>query len=334
MVLGIVQGRKASLEIDAQRSASEEINVLAIDDKHPKPFQAFRISSGAVVNNVIFQAIILACIAANSIMIGISTYEFIEDNPSYTQVFASFDRVFLVIYTIELSLQFGYRGYTIFMDGWLIFDLVVVGLSWAFESFQFSPVLRTFRSLRLVSGFKNLQLLAMTLVDASPKLSSIGVLLCLMFYIFSVMFTMLYGNIYEEGLTEYDNFSRLDKSFFTLFQMTTLDSWGMIMNETKDLFPEYYWIPFVVVVNVLHFFVLNMMISVICDGVIGLRRERGKERKQREAMDDTFYVAKDVHDEMLNSLARLSLDLSYLQENHAKMQVTIHCLNNLISRYD
>ena len=39
-------------------------------------------------------------------------------------------------------------------------------------------------------------------------------------------FTAFIGrDMYEKGQTDYDYFSRLDYSFFTLFQLLTLDAW-------------------------------------------------------------------------------------------------------------
>jgi len=46
----------------------------------------------------------------------------------------------------------------------------------------------------------------------------------LVFYIFGVMFTQLFQSSYEDGVTDVDYFSSLDRTFFTLFQLMTLDS--------------------------------------------------------------------------------------------------------------
>jgi len=338
MVSSTVQGRRASLEIDARRAAGLTTDVLAMDDKHTAPFQAFRNSFGAIVDDENFQAVIVYLIIINAVMMGIGTYNFIEDDPLLSKIFATTDKCFLIIFTIELCFQIIYRGYMLFADGWLCFDFTIVVLSWGFESLQVIRAFRVFRALRLVSRLKQLRDLVMALIDSSPRLSAIGLLLILMFYIFAVMFTMLYGDLYEDGLTTNDNFSRLDKSLFTLFQMLTLDAWSDIMRETEVVSPDFYWIPFLTAISVLSFFVINMMIAVICDAVSSLHSQRAEEKQLGKAAEaelaDILFVTEEVHDDLYKRAGKLSRDISYMRQNQEKMQNTLDFLNKLVSRYE
>jgi hypothetical protein len=59
--------------------------------------------------------------------------------------------IFLSIFTVELGLQFIYYGWRLFFDGWLVFDLVIIVLSWALQGGQIARAFRIFRALRLIT---------------------------------------------------------------------------------------------------------------------------------------------------------------------------------------
>ena len=97
----------------------------------------------------------------------------------------------------------------------------------------------------------------------------IGLMLALIFYIFAVMFTQLFKDLYEDGQTEEDYFSRMDATFFTLFQIMTLDSWADICREVMLVY-SWAWLPFIAFVIITGFIVVNLIIAVICDAISAL----------------------------------------------------------------
>jgi len=104
-----------------------------------------------------------------------------------------------------------------------------------------------------------------------PKITAIAFLFGLLMYIFAVMCTELFGDIdftgrfTEPNLDQYDYFSRLDYTFFTLFQMVTLD-WGKITRAVMQVYP---WASalFVIFVICTAFALYNLIIAVVCDAV-------------------------------------------------------------------
>jgi hypothetical protein len=98
---------------------------------------------------------------------------------------------------------------------------------------------------------------------------AIGILLFLVSYIFAVMFTQLFKDMYEKGQTEQDYFSRMDGTFFTLFQIMTLDSWSDIAREVMAVH-RWAWLPFIAFVIITGFIVVNLIIAVICDAISAL----------------------------------------------------------------
>ena len=93
----------------------------------------------------------------------------------------------------------------------------------------------------------------------------------LVMYVFGVMCTELFGEIdytdlfYEDKLGEYDYFSRLDKTIFTLFVMVTLD-WAKVTRATMREY-SWAWAIFSTFVTFSSFVLYNLIIAVVCDAV-------------------------------------------------------------------
>jgi hypothetical protein len=157
-------------------------------------------------------------------MMGVATFPIIKNNPTLNEIFDAIDTVFLIVFTIESGLQLIYHGWYIFKDGFLVFDMLIVILSWALEGTQVIRAFRIFRALRLVTRVKTMRNLIKAMIEVVPKLTAIFTLMCLIFYIFGVMFTQLYKDLSKEGHDPSGYFSSLPMSLFTLFQIMCLVS--------------------------------------------------------------------------------------------------------------
>jgi len=283
-----------------------------------------RALAGKIVNQNDVQLVIVLLIAINAIMMGVGTFDFISENPARQYTFEVVDQVFLIIFTVELAFQTFYRGLTLFLDGWLVFDFVIIVVSWSFSSVQIIRAFRIFRALRLVTRIKVMKNLVLAVFGVMPRMAAIGLLLFLIFYIFAVMFTQLFKNLYKEGKTDQDYFSRLDATFFTLFQMMTLDAWAdiarQVINEIK-----WAWLPFLVFVTISGFIVVNLIIAVICDAISALHEDEkakihGTYDEGNSYSDETSEM--DIQ-EQLQSLEHQVNELSRVQEQ------TMHTLEYL-----
>jgi hypothetical protein len=114
----------------------------------------FRYNCGMLVNYGHVQFFIIFLIAINAVMMGIGTFDFVTDNPQVQGIFELVDKIFLILFTVELGLQFIYHGWRLVLDGWLVFDLVIIVTSWSFSSVQIIRAFRIFRALRLVTRIK------------------------------------------------------------------------------------------------------------------------------------------------------------------------------------
>jgi len=117
------------------------------------------------------------------------------------------------------------------------------------------------------------------LFAALPGMTTVVMLLALIFYVFSVMATMLYGDTFPQY------FGTIGKSAYSLFQIMTLESWSeSIVRPVLDVHPMawLFFIPFILMTS---FAVLNLFIGIIVDSMQEQARER-LEALQEQSMAD------------------------------------------------
>ena len=194
-----------------------------------RPFNHARKLIGKIVNDSRVQTVILLMIIVNAIMMGVATFPTIKNDPDIYYIFELTNQIFLIIFTVESGMQLIYHGWYLFKDGFLLFDMSIVVISWTLNGSQAVRAFRIFRAFRLMTRVEVLRNLVEALLSVIPKMSAVLMLLCLIFYIFSVMFTQLFKGMFEDGLLDRPYFETLFDSAFTLFQMMTfVSACGMI----------------------------------------------------------------------------------------------------------
>lgn len=265
---------------------------------------------GIVVNHSIFQRGILVFIALNSILMAVATFDFVADDPSIQSAFDVMDVLFLTIFTIELLLHLVYYGPSFFSDGWLLFDFMVVILSWASEALSVFRAFRVVRTFRVITKMKEMKDLVGALINVMPRMFAIFLLLFLIYFVFAVLFTEIFKTTYEEGYTSQDYFSRLDKTTFTLLQFMFLDSWSTI---TKELMQKYWWawVPVLCFIVVSTFIVVNLIIAVICDAVAAIQtQEMTKHVDEMQHLTSDAMAHNEAHHRQ--EIARLETKIDQL----------------------
>lgn len=233
----------------------------SVDEDDDSYLWQARMKIGSIVNNEKVQIFIIVAIMINALMMGVATFDFVETNENVDKVFHEIDRTFLIIFTVEASLQLFYLGFSLFSDGWLIFDLAIVILSWSFESLQIVRAFRIFRAFRLITRVKPLRDLVLAIGAVLPRMYAIAALLLLVFYIFSVLFTELFSDLDLEQ----NYFQTLDRSLFTCMEMMTLE-WGEICRTTMK-YHNWAFAPFLAFISITGFIVFNLIVAVVCDAV-------------------------------------------------------------------
>lgn len=302
---------------------------VAMEDRHSTlSLEYVRTLAVTLVNDELFKRGIVILIILNSIWMGIATFDFVTENPSVDRAFEIVDHLFLWIFTIELGLQFCHHGLELFSDGWLIFDFFVIVLSWAFEALQVLRAFRILRALRLMSQVKKLRHLIQVLTNVIPHVFAIFALLLLIYYVFAVIFTSLFKQLYRDGLTAEDYFSRLDTTLFTLFQLMTMDSWSQITKEVMETY-QWAWLPIISFIVVSSFVVVNLVIGVICDAVASMQQAQSEEElkaiqsmtsQAKAAEHDDFLRMEYKMDQLVSSVAALMEQQRILQDEVRRLK--------------
>ena len=147
---------------------------------------------GNFVNSKIVEVIILVMIIINAAMMGLNTYDFISKNQQVNSIFAWTDSIFLVIFTVELGFHLFHLGLRFFRNPWVLFDFILIILSWSFSSGSVKSF-RAFRILRVLPRMENLRVVINSIIVVMPKLGAVAMLLGLVMFVFAILMTELFG---------------------------------------------------------------------------------------------------------------------------------------------
>lgn len=231
-----------------------------------------------LVENRRFQVFILSLIAVNAVTLGLETSQTALDMFGRELLF--FDQLVIWIFCIEIVLRLFAHGPRFFRDPWSVFDFVVVTITLIPSSDGLSVLraLRILRVLRLVSAVPRLRRVVGALLHAVPGVVSIGTLLLLVFYVFSVITTKLFARDFPAW------FGTVGDSMYSLFQIMTLESWSMgIVRPVMEVYP-WAWAIFVTFIALSSFTVLNLFVAIIIDSMQTIHADE-KEKAVEEVSD-------------------------------------------------
>ncbi|RMF07658.1 MAG: ion transporter [Alphaproteobacteria bacterium] len=218
-----------------------------------------RLQSG--LESPFFQKLITVLIALNAVTLGLETSATVMVRAG--GILEILDRTFLLIFTAEILAKIVVYRTRIYEDPWNIFDFIVVGIAWlpATGNLSVMRALRILRVLRLISAVPSMRRVVTALLSAIPGMGSIVALLGLIYYVFAVMATKLFGERFPEW------FGTIGESAYSLFQIMTLESWSMgIVRPIMEHYPLAwaFFVPFILVTS---FTVLNLFIGIIVDAM-------------------------------------------------------------------
>ncbi len=181
-----------------------------------------------IVDSKIFQYFIIGVILSAGVIVGLETYPGLMETQG--NLLHLLDHIVLYIFVIEILLKIGAKGskpWEFFNDGWNVFDFIIVAVCFLPIGGAYIAVLRLARILRvfrLVSALPKLQILVGALLKSIPSMSYVGILLFLLFYIYAVIGTFMFGQ------NDPVHFGSLQVSMMTLFKTITLEGWIDFMN--------------------------------------------------------------------------------------------------------
>lgn len=261
------------------------------------PHQKWRAKLFQLINDTRFDASIMVIIFINTVVLMTET-----DHDSSSKKFALdvLNYIFTAAFAVEAMMKIGAlypRRY--FSSGWNVFDFIIVVTSILGAILQSGTGSSAFRALRIcrvfrmVKKWKSLNTLFQTLVMTIPALGNISLLLALLFFIYAILGTQVFGRLaYGEALNRHANFKTFGNSLSTLLRMLTGEGWQEIMNDCMNkkncdasfdcaigtccgtaVAPVY----FVSFVAFSSFIILNLLIAVVLDNYSMSRKEAENE---------------------------------------------------------
>ena len=219
-----------------------------------------------IVDSAFFSKVIIYLIVLNGITMGLETSKtFMQSYGAFTTLF---NQIVITIFTIEIALRIYVHRVSFFKDPWSLFDFFVVAISLVPTSsgFEILRVLRVLRLFRLITAVPQMRKIVSALISVIPGMLSVIALMTLFFYIFAIMSTQLFGEKFPQW------FGTLGESFYTLFQIMTLESWSMgIVRPVMDVYP-YAWVFFVPFILVATFVMINLVVAIIVDAMAILNK--------------------------------------------------------------
>jgi Ion transport protein len=291
--------------------------------------QKVRLVAGYMVTNPVVQNIIVAMIIINALLLGLATCDFVYNSVRISHIFNVIDTSFLVIFTVELVFQIFYRGVSLFQDGWLTFDFIIIVMSWSLQSVQVIRAFRIFRALRLIARLKALREIITALGAVMPRMYAISVLLLLIFYIFAVLFTQLFGDLEMSG----NYFSSLDASLFTCMDMMTLN-WADVAREVMT-HRSWAWAPFLSFISLTGFIVYNLIVAVVCDAVAVLDRKKQKLEEEKQRLEQEKEDNVNHENQLQNALHQMNVlaeQIERMKQQHVDMCLAVSLLTGELER--
>ena len=247
------------------------------------------------------QNFIIGLIVLNSITIGFETSDKVMS--SMGDMLFLIDKIILAIFVLEITLKLYAYGFSFFRSGWNIFDfsIVAIALLPASGSLAILRALRIFRSLRLIKNVPRLRFIVESLFHSLPSLVWIFVLLALVFYVFAVVGTKLFGSAFPEW------FGTLGASMFSLFQIMTLEGWADISREIMKEFPlaNIYFISFILLAS---YTTLNIFIAIVVNTMSEVQQKSSDENVNK------------IEDLIQDEKEELRKDIKQLKEQITKME--------------
>jgi voltage-gated sodium channel len=227
----------------------------------PGQATSLRARLAAFVAQPAFERFIIAVIVLNGVTLGLEAVPPVFER--FGPVLLTIDKIALAIFVVELTLKIVAHGWGFFRRAWNWFDFVIVAVALvpASEGLAVLRAFRILRVLRLVSILPTMRRVVGALLAAIPGMGSVVALMSLVFYVFAVMATKLFGATFP------DWFGSLGDSLYTLFQIMTLESWSMgIVRPVMEAHP-WAWAFFVPFILLTTFAVLNLFIAIIVNAM-------------------------------------------------------------------
>ena len=249
------------------------------------------------------QYFIMFLIVINAVILGLETVP--AAMQSYGSLLIAIDQLILGVFVVEILLRIYAHRLAFFRDPWSLFDFTVVAIALVPASGPLAVLraLRILRVLRLLTLVPSMRRVVGALLGSIPGLSSIALVLLLIYYVFAVIATKLFSEHFPQW------FGSIGESLYSLFQIMTLESWSMGIVRPVMVEHPYAWIFFIIFILIATFTMLNLFIAIIVNAMQTFTEQENRERK--DALNETRdHIEADLHRE----LAELRGDIAELRQ--------------------
>ena len=246
-----------------------------------------------------FEALTLAVIVANAVVLGLETYAGVERR--HGELLDTLNDAFLAYFVVEILIRLvatGPRPRAFFGNGWNAFDFFVVAAAFVPGVRENATVLRLVRLLRvfrLVSLLPEMRVLVSGLVRSLAPLASVDLLMLLLFYVYGMVGWILFAD------DDPENWRSIGQAMLTLFEVLTLEEWVEVQRRALEE-TGWAWVYFVSFVLLSSFLLLNMVIAVVINSV--------EEARSRALAD----LAQEERDSLMREDMGRALLLNRLEE--------------------
>ena len=162
-----------------------------------------------------------------------------EKQPNLYTFIETFNVVVFIIFILEFFAKFLCMGLNYYKDGWNIFDFTILAVilitKYFFKGKGHAGILRVFRLgrvLKLINRAENLRMIFNTFLITLPSLASIGLLLFIVIFIYTIMGNQNFAYIkHQNNIDRNANFEGLFYSILTLFRVSTGEGWNFLMDD-------------------------------------------------------------------------------------------------------
>jgi voltage-gated sodium channel len=259
-----------------------------------------------IEENPLTERVIMALIICNAVILGLETSRSMM--ASFGPVLETLDQIFLTIFVVELIARIIVHRWAFFRDRWSVFDFFVIGIALvpATNTFTVLRALRILRALRLITALPTLKRVAAGLLASLPGMGSIVFLIGLLYYVFAVLGTNLFGA---------DNpnlFGTLGNALWTLFTVMTLEGWVNDVAVPVMEAQPYAWLFFVTYIVVTTFMVLNLFIGVVVNAMQeeAVKQEAAEREAEREMIQEESAPILTLMKELRAEVAELRAEMA------------------------
>lgn len=215
------------------------------------------------VNSKFANYLISAVVLLNAIILGLMTEDYLKQNA----ILQGLGDFCLWFFCVEILIKILALRLNFFRSKLNIFDLVIIIIS-ALPILGNISILRFFRIFtlfRLFSTLPQVNFIVSVMLRSLPSVACTGVVLLFVLYVYGVLCVEFFGADFPQY------FGNLGRSFFTLFQIMTLEGWSEnVVRPILEPYP-YAWLFFISFILIASFVILNIVVGIIIDTINELK---------------------------------------------------------------